>query len=192
MYQIKFKGRDTEPLYVDDKMGASLLEKWQADKLPQRMVHQGTAFLGGDIKSITKVIRTEAEKAPTHKSADQEYLAFRRNMLSLSVEKRAEILRIPKLIYQAHTGREMPEETKQLVKARQLTYFQEHPGCIYANPATYRDLIPQRQTPPKKDKMTPAHELVPGSILHFIEEAIRTDLKFARQERNKLQVRDRR
>lgn len=178
MYKITFKGMSSEPLFVEDAKGKVVMDTWIADK-KARMVLGNTAFFTGDIKQITKIEKTEAELAPSVTSQETEYLEFRKKMLSLPIEKRAGILRIPKMIWASHTKQEMADDVKEQIKARQLTYFTENPKCIYANPKVYKDLITKYQPIAQLEDYKPIQNIVPKAMLRIIEELVRTDLQYS-------------
>lgn len=121
----------------------------------------------------------EAEKAREQEKEKLEYREFRKKMLSLSLEERSRFLRFAKLIWQANCDLEMPEDIKKEIVARQLTYFTQNPACIYANPAIYRDLIPQRRETPTRSGFTPISGIVGAGMLQIIANAIALDLRIA-------------
>lgn len=180
MYKIIFKGVGIEPIFVeDDNKGKIIMDSWVEDK-KARMVFKNTAFFTGDIKQIIKIEKSEAEVASSLPNAvETEYLDFRKKMLGLSIDARASIMRIPKIIWKAHTDSEMPDEVKQKIKERQLAYFTENPKCIYANPKVYRDLIPNRAMRSQIEDMKPIQNVFGASALRFIENMIQTDLIYS-------------
>lgn len=175
MYKIKLKGRD-EPIIIKDDTGKMLRERWIENKLPARLVTENMAFLSTDIKSIEKIQRTEAEAPRDNSQNDAEYLAFRKKMLDLPIEARANIMRIPNLIWAAHTRKVMPEDVKEEIKARQLKYLAENPNCMYANPKVYRDLIPKAVTHLTIDEMNPIQNVVAAATLRLVQNIIQNDL----------------
>lgn len=179
MYKIIFKGVGIEPMFVDDNKGKIVMESWVGDK-KARMVLGNTAFFTGDIKQITKLEKSEAEvAAQTPNLVEQQYLEFRQKMLGLSIEKRATIMRIAKMIWNSHTKAEMPDDLKEQIKARQLTYFTENPNCIYANPKVYKDLIPKFLPLAHLDDFKPIQNVVPKLTLKMVEQLVQTDLQYS-------------
>jgi len=178
MYKIVFKGRDVEPLLVEDTNGQKIWDIWLTTKNPQKIVVQNQAFVTSDIKSINKIEKTAAELAPVR--GDTEYIDFRKKMLALPLEKRASILRFAKMIWTSHKPSEMPELVKEQIKAAQLEYFKENPNCIYANPKVYRHLIAPHVARRSKNSMQHISNSIPETCLKIIEAAISTDLQYSR------------
>ena len=179
MYKILFKGKDMEPLLVDDTKGQIVWDSWIAND-KARMVLGKIAFFTGDIKQIVKIEKSEAEVASTlPNTVELEYLEFRKKMLGLSIEKRSGILRIAKMIWNSHTKAEMPEELKQQIKEKQLAYFTENPTCIYANPKVYKPLIPKYLHLAKLDDFNPIQNVIPAMTLKMVEQLIQTDLQYS-------------
>lgn len=181
MYKIIFKGKDLEPLTVDDQNGKRVWDIWLTNKAT-KLVLQNTAFNTTDIKTISKMAKTKAEKSSfdAHQAkVNAEYHNFRTKMLSLPIEQRAKMLRIAKMVHQALTGTELPDDIKPQVEERQLAYFREHPKCVYANPSCYRDLIAVDEKRKKDGNFNPASNTVGRSALRMIEEIIRTDLQYS-------------
>lgn len=180
MYKIIFKGVGIDPIFVeDDSKGKIIMDSWVEDK-KTRMVFKNTAFFTGDIKQIIKLEKSAAEMSKgMPDNVENEYLDFRKKMLSLSLESRASIMRIPKLVWSAHSESVMPDEVKEQIKERQLAYFTENPNCIYANPKIYRDLIPPRAMRSQVEDMKPIQNVFGASALRFIENMIQTDLVYS-------------
>ena len=180
MYKVIFKGRDIEPLFLNEDKGKIVLEAYLANK-PIRMVANNQAFSVSDIKNVALVEKSQSEQfAQKSTQQDADYDKFRRNMLSLPIEKRAAILRFPKIVWSANTQDEMPADVKEKIKERQLAYFTEHPKCIYANPACYRDLIPKSvEKGSKEGEFVKMSSVVGAGMMRFIENAISTDLELA-------------
>lgn len=179
MYKITFKGMAGEPMFVDDVKGGIIMDSWVNDK-KARMVVGKTAFYTGDIKQIVKIEKSEAEVAKTlPNTIDRDYQNFRNKMLALSVEKRAGILRIAKMIWNAHTKAPLTDEIKAQIVERQLTYLTENPKCIYANPKVYRDLIPKYGNLAQIDSFNPIQNILPKMTLRMVENLIQTDLQYS-------------
>ena len=179
MYKINFKGMNSEPLFIDDEKGEKIQAAW-IDNKTARIVAKNFAFNTADIKNITKVEKTAAETAPEiAKGVEEEYLTYRKNMLSLSIEKRAGILRIPKMIWLSVSKEEMPEALKAKIVEKQLAYFTEHPNCIYTNPKVYRDLMPTFIGKKQIDVFKPFSNLMPTNTLRMVEGLIQTDLTYS-------------
>lgn len=178
MYKLIFKGRDIDPIFIDDEKGKQVWQAW-VDNKQARMVLGNTAFYSGDIKQITKVVKTEAETARVVDKEEKQYLDFREKMLSLSLEKRANIMRIANMVWKSHTKDEMPENIKAEIKARQLAYFKENPKCIYANPKIYKDLIPKLKMQREIDNTKPIGNLVATSMMRLLENIVQTDLQYS-------------
>jgi hypothetical protein len=180
MYKLIFKGTGIDPMFLDDEKGKVILESYLSNK-SIRIMAAGQAFSTSDVKAIFKVERSNSEMAKPATSQENEYLEFRKKMLNLTIEKRAEILRIPKMIWQSISGEDMTEEVKQEIKKRQLAYFKENPNCIYANPKIYRDIMPlAREDNFKRDQMKKIKGLIAPSLMRFIENAIQTDLQYSK------------
>lgn len=177
MIKITFRGKE-EPIFVDDVKGQRVWDEWLAGN-KARIVVDNMAFIVSDIKNIVKVEKTQAELAQKPTRQEDEYMAFRRKMLALSLESRAEIIRIAKLIWSSHTKKEMPDDIKNEIKKRQLAYFKQHPNCIYANPTIYRDLIPEKGFDRGIDELEPIQNIVTTSLLRMIQNNIQTDLIYA-------------
>lgn len=180
MYKISIRGQ--EPIFVEDEMGVRLWNMWMEqgdEKMPTKVAVKGVAFYSSDIRGITKIQKTEAELSTYTQVDDGEYDTYRNNMLSLPIERRAQIMRIPNLIWKSHTKQEMPDETKQLIKERQLAYFKENPKCIYANPKCYRDLMPRPIELHKLENLNPVQNMLPTSTLRLVERMIQTDLEYS-------------
>jgi hypothetical protein len=182
MYKIIRKGKE-EVLFIDDVNGANLLKKWSNDEhLPARLVIGKTAFLTSDIKAIEQVELTPAEKAPQHKKEDKAYTSFREKMLSLSLEERANIMRIPNMIWQSHWGnKKMTDEVKSEIKKRQLEYFKQNPKCVFANPKIYQDLIGQPRIEYGTGDFTPLNSQLPTAVLNIVQNIIQTDLTLSKK-----------
>jgi hypothetical protein len=175
MYKITFKGRDIEPIFLEDEKGKVVLNAYLENKT-LRLVADNQVFNTGDIKFIRLVDKGRSEtncRDTTKQSTD--YDCFRSKMLSLSPEQRANILRFPKLVWKSCCGEEMPEQVKDEIRDRQLKYFIQNPNCIYANPAIYRDLIPKRLPRADKKGIQSVGEMVGLSMMRVIENAIITD-----------------
>ena len=121
----------------------------------------------------------EAEKAKEQEKEKQEYREFRKKVLSLSLEERSKTILFATLIWNANSDKEMPEDIKKEIIARQLTYFTQNPACIYANPAIYRDLIPQRRETPTRSGFAPISGIVGAGMMQIIANAIALDLRIA-------------
>lgn len=182
MYKITRKGKG-EPLFVNDVEGRSLFEAWSQEKtIPARLVIDGLAFMSSDIKAIEYVpLRVETKQEEI--DHDKEYQSFRTKMLSLSIEQRAEIMRIPDLIWMACTDEPMPPKVRAEIKAAQLAYLTENPNCLYANPKVYRHLIPAPKTYRVTENMTSIKNVLPAATLRLVENIIHTDLVYAGQRR---------
>jgi len=179
MYKILFKGTGTEPLFVDDEKGEKIWTAW-LDNKTARIVAKNFAFNSADIKNISKVEKTEAEMAPHVASGiEQDYLEFRKKMLSLSIEKRANILRIPKMIWGAVSKDVMPESLKATIIERQTAYFTANPKCIYTNPKVYRDLMPKYLPQKNIDAFKPFQNVLAANTLRLIECLVQTDLTYS-------------
>lgn len=182
MYKITIRGQ--EPVFVEDKQGKLLWECWTevdgAPKLSTKVVVGNVAFYASDIRSINKVVKSEAELAPNRNNvADAEYLEFRQKMLALTVEQRANIMRIPNMIWKSCTKAEMPEHVKTEIKARQLAYLKENPKCMYANPKVYRELIENPHFRRNIENMSPIQNIIPSAFMRLIENLIQTDLQYS-------------
>jgi hypothetical protein len=176
MYKIIFKGRDIEPIFLEDDKGKIVWDTWTSD-INTRIVSGNHAFYTGDIKFINKVAKSESESAKDPVKQSQEYSEFRRKMLSLTIKQRAEILRIPKMVWASHTLEPMPEEIKEQIKSIQLEYLTENPNCIYCNPIKYQHLIPKPiPSIVSKDKMKCIKDVTPVSMMGFISNIIQADL----------------
>lgn len=181
MYKLTFKGKDSEPLFLDDEKGKAVLDAYLQNK-SVRLVANNQAFNTGDIKSIFLVEKNRSEiYAPSTQNKELEYNTFRKKMLTLSLEERSKILRFAKIVWEATTDEPITETAKEKIRARQLEYFEKHPNCIYANPACYRDLIPVRRETLVRDGVKHINQIVGASMLRFIENAISTDLELASQ-----------
>ncbi len=179
MYKLTFKGKDIEPIFLDDEKGKAVMDAYLGNK-SVRLVANNQAFNTSDIKTIHLVEKTRSEMyARDTSNPNREYDEFRKKMLSLSFEQRANILRLPKIVWQASTDQEMTDDVKEKIKARQLTYFQEHPKCIYANPHCYQDLVPKRNGEVIRDGVKNINQIVGASMLRFVENAIATDLELS-------------
>lgn len=180
MYRLIRKGKE-EDLMLDDIQGHALFTKWSTgEHLPARVTLNGVAFLSSDIKAIEYVKKTAAEmtKAPS----DHEYLTFREKMLDLPIEKRADILRIAKVVWQAHAGKTpMPDEVKKEIQKRQLAYFKENPKCIFANPKIYQELIPTVKYEPTHTGAVSMHNALPAVIMGIVAANIQTDLNLSKK-----------
>ena len=178
MYKITIKGKDAEPIFLED--GEDILKRWTENKLPARLLIKDMAINSSDIRTIQKIQKTEAENANNFdRNGEIEYVNFRRKMLSLSVDERGNIMRIPNMIWKAHGNGEMPQNVKDEIKLRQITYFTENPNCIFANPKIYRDLIPARRVEKQKDQLNTVTTYIHISMLHLIENIIKTDLVYS-------------
>lgn len=180
MYKLTFKGRDAEPIFLEDEKGKVILDLYLNNK-SSRLIANNQAFNTGDIKSIFLVEKSRSETFSQNTiNQELEYDVFRKKMLSLSLESRSKILRIPKIVWQANTQDEMTNDIKEEIIKRQFKYFTEHPNCIYSNPACYRDLIPKPISVfLGKDKAKHINQIVGGSMMRFIEDAVRTDLQLS-------------
>lgn len=180
MYKIIFKGVGIEPIFVeDDVKGQIIMDSWVNDK-KARMVFKNTAFFTGDIKQIVKLEKSEAELSKgMPDSIEKEYLEFRSKMLSLPIEKRANILRLVKMIWAAHTELPLTDEIKEKIIERQLAYFKENPKCIYANPKVYRDLIPRFIDKKQIESLNPIQNTIPALTLRLVETLVQTDLRYS-------------
>ena len=182
MYKITFKGKDIEPVFVEDEKGKQVWDIWLQNKTA-RIVVNNSAFSTSDIKNISLMEKTRAEiYKPETTQQNADYDSFRKKMLSLSIEQRAQILRIPKLVWESSTNEIMTDEVKEKIKARQLAYFKENPNCIYTNPHAYQDLIPRNNFAPSFDGVKKISNLVGASMLGLISNAIATDLQYAQTE----------
>lgn len=183
MYKIVFKGRDIEPILLSPEKGKSIFDQWVAGKLPARLVLKGSAVMSSDIKIIQNMDEWDTKKKPTqdHSADEREYLEFRRDMLNLPIEKRAQILRIPKLVWKAQHKTELPQDVAEKIKERQLEYFKENPNCIFANPSAYRDLVGERQIPKKDSQLNPLGNFMNVSVLKLVENVIRTDRIYSKR-----------
>lgn len=179
MYKIIFKGMGIEPIFTDDIKGKIVMDSWIEDK-KARMVMGSVAFFTGDIKQIIKIEKTEAEAASEKPNLlEKDYQDFRDKMLTLSIEKRANILRLAKMVWKSHTTAEMTDEIKEKIIARQREYFVENPKCIYANPKVYRDLIPKYAHLRELDSFKPIQNIIPVMTLRMVENLVQTDLLYS-------------
>jgi hypothetical protein len=178
MYKLIFRGKDIDPLYLEDEKGKVLLDAYLQNK-SVRLMAGGQAFSTSDIKSIFQIQKSKAETYQKPVEQENQYLEFRKKMLSLTLEQRSGILRFPKMIWKSITTDEMPQSIKDEIKKRQKSYFEENQNCIYANPKVYRDLMPLPHMVKKPDGMKSVQELLPLSMLRFIENAVHTDIIYA-------------
>lgn len=184
MIKVAVRGLGEE-VVVGGELAEFLFAVWsdptRHHELPKTVSTGSVIFQTKDIKNITKSEPRKASEPEKPNAAEQEYLDFRRKMQTLSPDKRARILRFPKLIYRAHTGQELPEELKPQIIARQYAYFKDHPNCIYANPKVYAELIPTTPRRESDDSVQPK-ELMAVAMLRVVAEAIQTDLVYASKE----------
>jgi len=179
MYKLVFKGSGIDPIFLEDEKGKVIMDAYLNNK-SMRLIANNQAFNTSDIKTIHLVEKSRSEKyARNTSSEEQEYAEFRKKMLSLPIEKRANILRIPKLVWSSNTDTEMTDEVKKKIIERQLAYFKENPNCIYTNPTVYKDLIPQKREVPVRDGVKSINSIIGASMLRFIGNAIATDLQYA-------------
>lgn len=181
MYKIIFKTRDTEPLTVSDEKGKRVWELWLDDKRT-RIVINDFAFNTVDIKSIRKGEETKAKENHVPKKVMDDYDDFRKKMLSLSLEARSAIMRIPNMVWGSHTQKVMPDEVKVKIQEIQLNYFKENPNCIFTNPSQYQDLIEKKVLSfTQKDSFDSISDVIPVSMLNFVGNIIATDLQYAQR-----------
>lgn len=178
MFRITIRGQD--PIFLEDGPGSDLFKKWSNDeKLPMKITAGNIAFFTADIRNIARIQKGAAELAPKTDTQEAEYQAFRRKMLDLTIEQRANIMRIANMVWASHTKDEMGEDTKKEIKARQLAYFKENPNCMYANPKIYRDLMPKPRYTQNIESLTPLSNILPTSMMRMIENVIQTDLQYS-------------
>lgn len=180
-YKITFKGRDIEPVFTEQD--ETFIDQWIDGQLPVRMEINNLAFYSADIKAITSVNDAPSEtQEESHLNEEREYRDFRMKMLTLSLDGRANIMRIPNMVWQAHGNRNMPDDVKEKIKERQRAYFEEHPKCIFANPKVYRDLVPQNLDNPRKDELRLMKPYLSVGVMKLVENIIQTDLRYAERE----------
>lgn len=176
--------RNQEPIFIQDESGERLLKMWLnqgqegVEMLPARISFKGIGFYSADIRAINKVAPSEAEVGKTQNvQDDREYQEYRRKILSLSLEERAEIMRVPNLVWSSQTKQEMPEDIIAEIKKRQLAYFQENPNCMYCNPKVYKNLIPKPYLELPIENMQRLSNVLYASTLRLIQNMIEADLK---------------
>jgi len=183
MYKLVLKGKEMEPIFLEDEKGKVVLEAYLQNK-SVRLVANNQAFNTGDIKTIFLVEKSRAEKYSRNTTKQEnEYSDFRKKMLALTLEQRSQIMRIPKMVWSSHTTESMPEDIKEKIKSIQLQYFTENPNCMYCNPIKYEHLIPKpRPSILSKDKMKSVGDLTPVSMLGFISNIIQRDLLDSKEQ----------
>jgi hypothetical protein len=98
---------------------------------------------GADNKAAAQGERRKEENMRHYAEMNQEYRDYKRSKLSLPLEKRAEDMSIAELVWFGVTGSaEIPEDAKKEIAERQLRFFKDNPGVMYANPICYKDVLP--------------------------------------------------
>lgn len=178
MYKITV--RNQEPFFVENESGQRLMKMWLGEEgyppMPARVVVRGVAFHSSDIRSIAEVEERATAAAPAPRD-DRDFYDERRRILSLSLEDRAQMMRIPNLVWVSQTGLPVPPELVERVADRQLAYFRyENEHCAYANPSVYKDLVPKARANPLSGDMQPISNVLPAAGLRLIQNIIQADL----------------
>lgn len=174
-YKILFKGQIPEE-FVEDSRGERLAEDWQANRLVGKININDNVYDASSIKAVVKGFRN-----PDREQKNEEYMkeivGIRReseeyfaSKQKLPPEVRSQDTGLAEVLYVASTGKQMPEEVKEQVRARQLAFFKEHDYFAEAKPTCYRDLIPVRAV--KKGAATSIMDLLQINTLHFAERVV--------------------
>ena len=177
MYKINIRGLD--PVFVKD--GETIFKQFTENKLPARVVLNGAALMSSDIRSVVSVDDTPvATETDTHIAEQAEYMSYRRRVLSEPAEIRARRMHIPKMVWRANNGFDMPESLLSAIYDRQVLFFFQHPNHMYANPTCYADLIERRVSEKDPKRMTPVSSWLGVSTLKLIDRILLTDEKLSR------------
>lgn len=164
MYKITFKGRDMEPIFVDDFKGKLLADDFFEGTMPEKVRVKNIIFLRSNIKSIEKFDETskleDSEKSlkETHNVYVSDLHAFRK----LTVEQKAKNLAFFRLLYWGFTQKDseglgLEEKAIEIQK----NFFEQNPLRMYCDPILFKSLF-------ESDNCNP-------TVLNISESQIRQD-----------------
>jgi len=186
MYGIYLRSQK-EPIFVDNTLGEKLRADWVASRLPRRVEIGSWTGEAEQIKAIQKDDTPAADDSRAKqledkmqdavdymREIDQEYWNDRLARMRQPISERAKNMRIPSLVWQAHTAQtSIPDNVKSEIEARQLAYLTENPTKSFANPIAYKDII-DNQPVQRRNTFSAA-------LLRLAERQIQSDIAYSKK-----------
>lgn len=177
-YRIIFKGQIPEE-FVEETVGRNLSDAWERNSLPSKVNINGNLYESNSIKAILSGFNNpdggdkKEEMAEMIREVQREHREGIGQLLALSPEKRAQNTGIAELVFRSQTNAPMSETVRQQIIERQASFFEENPTWAHANPACYRDLIPNHTA--GKDFHISNHTALAG--LNLVERIVQQGIR---------------